>query len=121
MSVQAFRPELAVEPLNESVVGRLSRAGEVQGDRIGISPEIKVAGDEFAAIINPDRLGTAHLAADPFLRLDDILAAISEPSFCCRAEAKMGINDVQNAELVPKSQLIMNKIDRPDVIGAMAF
>ena len=84
-------------------------------------PRDNVAGDEFAAIINPDRLGTAHLAADPFLRLDDILAAISEPSFCCRAEAKMGINDVQNAELVPKSQLIMNKIDRPDVIGAMAF
>ena len=59
MGVQAFGPELAVELLDETVVGRLFRAGEVQGDRIGISPEIKVAGDEYAAIARWERSSVA--------------------------------------------------------------
>ena len=57
VGVQAFRPQLAVERLDEAVVGRLAGPGEVQGDVVGIGPEIEVAGDELAAVVDPDRLG----------------------------------------------------------------
>src|SRR6056297_4328790 len=48
--VQAFRPELRIERLDEAVVGRLAGAGEVQRDVVGIGPKIEVPGDEFAAV-----------------------------------------------------------------------
>jgi hypothetical protein len=38
VGVQAFRPQLAVERLNERVVGRLSRSAEVERDTVGIGP-----------------------------------------------------------------------------------
>lgn len=36
--IQALRPEPSVEGFNESVVGRLSRAGEVQRDTFLVTP-----------------------------------------------------------------------------------
>ncbi len=87
MGVQALRAQLAVERFDEAVVCRLSWPGEIQGDRIGISPEIEVARDELAAIINPDRLGVADLIADLFQRLDDVLPAIAEPCIASGTKA----------------------------------
>src|SRR3546814_5967492 len=44
MGVQAFRPQPAVERLDERVVGRLAGAREVEDDAALISPEIEIAG-----------------------------------------------------------------------------
>jgi hypothetical protein len=41
--VQAFRRELRIEGLDEAVVGRFSRPGEVQRDLVGVGPEIEIS------------------------------------------------------------------------------
>jgi len=76
--VQTLRPELAVERLDERVVGRFAQPREVEHDIPLVGPQIEVARDELRALIDPDRLRIAMLAADPFERGDDILAAIAE-------------------------------------------
>lgn len=70
MSVQAFRPQLAVESLDEAVVRRFAGPGEVERDLLCIGPQIKVARDEFAAIVGPNRLWVTDRGADPFQRLN---------------------------------------------------
>ena len=109
MGVRALRLQLAVECFDEAVIRGLSLLGEVQGDRIGISPEIEVPRYELAAIINPDRLGIADPMADPFQRLDDILPAIAEPCIGHGTKAGMRIDDGQDSQLVAEGQLVMNK------------
>ena len=49
MSVQALRPQLAVERLDEAVVGRLAGPREVQGDVVGIGPQVKITGDKLTS------------------------------------------------------------------------
>lgn len=44
---QTFRPELAIERLDECVVRRLPGAGEVEFDTLLVGPQIEVAGDEL--------------------------------------------------------------------------
>ena len=44
MGVQAFGPQLAVERLDEAVVGRLAGSREVQGDVVGIGPQVEIPG-----------------------------------------------------------------------------
>lgn len=43
-----------------------------------MGPEIEIPGDEFAAVVDPDRLRIADLSADPFQGLHDVLAAIGK-------------------------------------------
>ena len=57
MSVQAFAAQLAVERLDEPVVCRLTRAGEVQDHTALVSPQINVTRDKLAAVVDPDRFG----------------------------------------------------------------
>ena len=121
MGVQAFRAQLTIERLDEAVIRGLTWPREVQGNRIGISPEIKVARNELAAVVDPYRLGIADLTADAFERLDNILAAIGEPCIGRGAEAGMGVDNRENTELVAQCQLVMNKIHRPNIIGTDGF
>lgn len=50
MCVQAFCPKFTVERFDEGVVGRLSWPREVENDTIGVSPQIKIAGDERESV-----------------------------------------------------------------------
>ena len=75
VGVQAFAAELAVEGLDGGVVGRLSGPGEVEDDALVIGPRIEIAGDEFRALIDTDRLRIAGFTADPFQCLNDVLAS----------------------------------------------
>ena len=77
MSVEAFRPELAVERLDEAIVGRLKRRAR-NPTLLAYAPQIEVPSDELAAIIHPDRLRIAGLPADAFRCLNDILASVGE-------------------------------------------
>src|SRR3546814_1340717 len=63
MGVQAFRPQPAVERLDERVVGRLAGAREVEDDAALISPEIEIAGDELRA-----QIGRAHSELQSLMR-----------------------------------------------------
>lgn len=64
MRVQALCLQLVVKRLDEAVIGRFSRPREAQGDVVGISPKVEVAGDKFAGVINPNRPGIASPLAD---------------------------------------------------------
>ena len=70
--VQAFRPELAVEGLDERVVRWFAGPAEVERDAVGVRPQIQVAGDELAALVDADRRRIAHPAAHPFEYLCDV-------------------------------------------------
>src|SRR6056297_223055 len=78
MCVEAFRTELAVEGLDEAIVCGLSWPREVQRNVVGIGPEIEIAKDKFAAVVNFDRLRVTNFPTDPFERLNDIFTPIAE-------------------------------------------
>lgn len=50
MRVQALRPKLPVQALDEGVVGRLAGTGEVERDIPLVRPEVEVAGNELAEV-----------------------------------------------------------------------
>jgi site-specific DNA recombinase len=72
---QTFGPEPAVECLDEGVVGGLAGPGEVKYDPALVSPEVHVARDELAALIDADRLGIARRSADSVERRNDVLVS----------------------------------------------
>ncbi len=100
MCVQAFRAELAVEGLDEAIVCGLSWPREVQRDVVGIGPEIEIARDKFAAVVNSDRLRVTYFTADPFERLNDIFTSIAEPRIDRRTEAGMCVDNGEDAQLL---------------------
>lgn len=57
VGVQAFCPQLAVDRIDEIVVGAPPRSGEVQCRVVDTSPEVDITGDEFTAIVDPDDFG----------------------------------------------------------------
>lgn len=74
VSIQAFRPELAVEGLDECVVGRFSGSREVERDATLISPQISSQADTEKADMARER---DELATQPEAELLE-LAAIYE-------------------------------------------
>ena len=68
MRVEALGAKSAIERLDERVVRRLARPGEVERDVVLIRPQIEVAGDELGALIDADRVGMADLSTDAFQR-----------------------------------------------------
>ena len=50
VSIQALGAELAIETFDGAVFGRLAWSREVEHDALMIDPQIKVSGDEFAAV-----------------------------------------------------------------------
>jgi len=63
MRVQAFGSEFAIERFDEGVISGLARPGEVQRDAALIAPQVEIARDEFAALIDADCLPEANLPA----------------------------------------------------------
>ena len=63
MGIQALGPELAIEGLDEGIVGRFAGLAEVQHDALLIGPQVEVAGDELRALVDPDGLRIADPAA----------------------------------------------------------
>ena len=113
--VQTFRPEPAVECLNEGVVSRFSRAREVERDASLVSPLVHVPGDELRALVHPDRLRIADLSADPLQGRHHVLAPVAEPRIEHRDIARVGIDHRQYAELATRRQLVVHEVHGPCV------
>ncbi len=75
MGVEAFGPELPVERLDEGIVRRLARPGEVEDYPALISPQIEVAADELGTLVEPDAGREAMGRTDLFQHFDDVGAA----------------------------------------------
>ncbi len=83
---------------------------------VGVGPQVEVARDELAAIVDPDRLGIADLGTDPFQCPDHILAAVGEARVGCWTKTGMRVDDRQDPQLVAEGELVMNKIHGPDIV-----
>ncbi len=70
----AFRHSLRKRPLNASM--KALSVGLPGREKVG--PEVEVAGDELAALVDADRLRITDLGADPVERRHHVLAAIGE-------------------------------------------
>lgn len=68
VGVNTFRSELAVEALDDVVIGWLAWSKEILGNVIGISPQIEIAGYKFRILINPDQLRTVYILTYSFKR-----------------------------------------------------
>jgi len=77
VGVQAFRSELAVERLDEGIVGRFAWPDEVKRYAFHVGPEIEFPADELGAVVDADRLRVAELGGAAFERLDNIAPPIA--------------------------------------------
>jgi len=93
VSVQTFRPELSVKALDKGVIRWLAEPREVEDDILLIGPQIQIARDELRSLVDADRPRIAHLATDPFKRLNDIFASKLEPF-------EIALNDESAKEMV---------------------
>jgi len=59
--VQTFRPEASIKGFDEGIVCRLAGPGEVKDHPALVGPEVHVALDELAALVDADRLGIPRL------------------------------------------------------------
>ncbi len=116
MRVQALGPKLAIECLDEAVIGRFSGPREVQGDVVGVGPKVEVARDELAAIVDPDRFGVTSSLADTLQRLNHVLTAIGETCVGGGAVARVRVDHGQDAQLLAGRELVVNKVHRPDIV-----
>lgn len=64
-----------------------------------VGPQVEVARDEFAAIIDSYGGWIPDLPAYPLKRLYHVFAFVAEASVDCRREAREGIDDCQNPDL----------------------
>ncbi len=117
MLVQAFRPEPAVERLDEGIVGRLARSGEVERDALLVRPQVQIPRHELRALIHPDGLGIADLPADPLQGGNHVFAAVTEARVQCRHVTGEGVEHGQHPDLLAGGQLVMHEVHRPDVVG----
>lgn len=54
--VKAFAAELAIERFDKRIIGRLAGPREVEGDAFRVGPEIEIARDELAALMDANGL-----------------------------------------------------------------
>ena len=81
VGVQTFRPELAVECFDEALVGRLAGPRVVERDIVCIGPEVEIARDEFAAILDANGCGwVARPAASTSRRSDMVVCGAKSGS-----------------------------------------
>ena len=114
--VQALRPELAIERLDEAVVGRLARPREVKNGALTIGPEVEITADELRALVDPDDFWITDTPTNALKGSNNILAPIAEPRIDGRREPRESIDNRQNAQLSPCSNLIMDEIHRPGLV-----
>ena len=93
--VHALGSDPAVERLCKSVVGWLAGPGEVERHAPRGSPQIEVARDGLAALVDPNDLRIADRRADPFERLDDVLTPVAEPRDCQDFRVRAAIEELE--------------------------
>ena len=120
MAVRAFCPESSLERLDE-VVRRFAWPREVEGHAALVGPEVHIARDELAALIDTVCSRIANSPTDAVEGRDDILTAVAEPRIEDRHVACEGVDNGQNPDLPPRCQLVVHEVHRPVVVRAGRF
>jgi hypothetical protein len=116
MCIQAFGPELAVEGLNEGVVGWPAGPGEVENDVALVGPKVEIARSKLCALVDPDRRWESNVAADALQDLHDVRTAKGEACLGSGAEPRKGIDDCEDADLAAGGELIVNEVHGPGLV-----
>lgn len=117
VDVKTFGPQLgslnaSIKPLPVGLPGREKLGGGLPG----IGPQVEVAADELAAVVDPDRPWIADLPADSLGRLNHVFAAIPETRIRRRAEVGLDVHDREYPQLCTQGQLVMDQIHLLDVV-----
>lgn len=102
MGVQSLSPELGVKRFDEGVVGRFSRAGEVEDYAALIGPQLHFPLDKLAAIADSFRSRIANPAAHLVTRGHHNFASITEPWINDRGEPRESIDHSQHPQLAAR-------------------
>ena len=86
-----------------------------------VGSEVKVARDEFLALINPNGSWVADALTDLFQGLHDIFAAVSLARVNRRRKAGERVHDGQYAQFAAGAELIMDKVHGPGLVMTCGF
>lgn len=116
MCVQTFLLEATIEGLDLGVIRRFARSREVQFDPMIVGPLVHCLRDEFAAVVDLDRLGRPAGHTKLFKHTHNIrtlqaLAGINRQAF-----AGVVINDGQGPQSATIEQGVCHEIHAPDVV-----
>lgn len=101
MLVEALVPKLAVEALDEGVVGGLPRPDEAQLDATGVGPRVECAAAEFGPIVHHENLRQADGLGEPIEHADDAQTGQRPIDFDRDTFLREVVDDVQRAKPRP--------------------
>ena len=79
-------------------------------------PEVEIARDELAALVDPDGLRDPHFGADPGERRNDVACAVAEPRIDRRREPRPDVDDGQHPQLAAGGELVVDEVHRPGLV-----
>lgn len=86
------------------------RGREVEHDAVPVRPEIEIAGNELAVLIDADRLQETDLGADLIQGRNDALTPIAEARIDHRRDPRSGDHDLQHPQPTPCSELVVGEV-----------
>src|SRR5580698_9241266 len=101
---------------NEGVVRRLARSREVKLHPPRVSPQVQIPADKLRPLIHPDRSWITDLTANPLQRRHNVLRSVAEPNIKPRTVATERVDNRQYPQLLPRGQLIVHKVHRPNIV-----
>src|ERR1700741_5276838 len=99
MRVEALGAELAVQALDEGIVGRVAGPAEVARHVVQEGPKVELLADDLGTVVETDGLGIAGLLRGVIEGGDDIGAAVGGAGVDRRREPREGIDHGQDADL----------------------
>jgi hypothetical protein len=119
LAVEELVAQARIEAFNEPVLPWASRSdvGGLSPD--GANPLLHGGGDELRAIVGTDMLGHAAQGEQVRQHVDDV--GRLEPTRYPDGQALMGelVDDVEHTELAAIMAALLDKVVRPDVVGAL--
>lgn len=116
MGVETLVPERAVERLDERVVGRTTRAREVERDPLLVGPPVKSSTAELTAVIRPYTFGDAMTGRELLQDGDDPLTLDALVGVDRQAFPRVLIDDRKGPEAPTVKECIRNEIHRPAIV-----
>lgn len=110
VQVQALVAQRAVEGLDEGVVGRLARPGEVNPRAVVVGLMVDEAAGELRAAVHKRTSRRSAFPHEAVQHLDHVLAPPSLSHFDGQPFAAEHIDHRQGAELLPVTQLVPDEV-----------
>ena len=91
---------------------------EVQGDRVLVRPLLQDAADQFGTVVQHEPRGHRSLAAEPLQDANDPAPGQAGVDLEREGFAGEDVDDAEHADLAPRGQGVLQKIQGPLFVGA---